>query len=248
MVLGGGIEDANGVRHAMAGLLPLETSFAERHLHLGYRCAALEADGPLGRAGRRFRGHEFHYARIARQDPGSPLFTVVDASELELAGRIGVQDAARVRVGQPVTFALDAFPNQSFRGRVARVDPTVDAATRQVGVYVRLPNPGGRIVGGQYARGRIEAGVAQNAVAIPEAAVFARSGDQASVLALNGNRVSRRQVTLGPREAESGTIAVITGLRAGERVLLNPSADIADGAPVSIASDSVQPAVAPTGR
>ncbi|OHC74968.1 MAG: cobyrinic acid a,c-diamide synthase [Rhodospirillales bacterium RIFCSPLOWO2_12_FULL_58_28] len=83
MALGGGIEDANGVRHAMAGLLPLETSFAERHLHLGYRYAALEADGPLGRAGRRFRGHEFHYARIARQDPGSPLFKCTDVEGID---------------------------------------------------------------------------------------------------------------------------------------------------------------------
>ena len=83
MALGGGIEDANGVRHAMAGLLPLETSFAERHLHLGYRYAALEADGPLGRAGMPFRCHEFHYARIARQDPGSPLFKCTDVEGID---------------------------------------------------------------------------------------------------------------------------------------------------------------------
>lgn len=83
MVLGHGIEDANGVRHAMAGLLPLETSFAERQLHLGYRYAALAADGPLGRAGRRFRGHEFHYAKIARQGPGAPLFNCLDVEKID---------------------------------------------------------------------------------------------------------------------------------------------------------------------
>jgi cobyrinic acid a,c-diamide synthase len=64
MVLGQGIEDAAGKRHAMAGLLQLETSFARRSLHLGYRRARLCADGVLGATGGEIMGHEFHYARI----------------------------------------------------------------------------------------------------------------------------------------------------------------------------------------
>ena len=62
MVLGEALTDAGGQVHRMAGLLPLATSFAERRLHLGYRTMTLLEDGPLGRAGGRFRGHEFHYA------------------------------------------------------------------------------------------------------------------------------------------------------------------------------------------
>jgi cobyrinic acid a,c-diamide synthase len=84
MVLGQGLVDAEGHRHAMAGLLPLETSFAERRLHLGYRRAALAADCPLGAAGNRFRGHEFHYARVVREGPGRPLFTCADAAGRDL--------------------------------------------------------------------------------------------------------------------------------------------------------------------
>ncbi|HEY4167604.1 MAG TPA: cobyrinate a,c-diamide synthase [Reyranella sp.] len=63
MVLGQGLEDADGRRHAMAGLLQLETSFAQRRLHIGYRRARLKADCVLGRAGTEIMGHEFHYAR-----------------------------------------------------------------------------------------------------------------------------------------------------------------------------------------
>lgn len=170
--------------------------------------------------------------------PGAALFTVVDATELELAGRVGVQEAARVRVGQPVTFTLDAFPNQAFRGRVARVDPTADPGTRQVGVYVRLANPGNRIVGGQYARGRIETGATRSTVVIPDAAVTGRSGDSAAVFVLTGNRVARRTVQLGERDDATGLVAVTSGLQAGERVLLNPAPDIGDGMAVSIAADA----------
>jgi len=71
MVLGRGIEDARGVAHSMAGLLRLETSFAKRSLHLGYRRARLLADSSLGPAGMEIMGHEFHYAGIlaAGDDP-----------------------------------------------------------------------------------------------------------------------------------------------------------------------------------
>lgn len=66
MVLGQGIEDADGHRHSMAGLLQVETSFAKRRLHIGYRRARLLADGPLGPAGETVMGHEFHYASVLR--------------------------------------------------------------------------------------------------------------------------------------------------------------------------------------
>ncbi|MCW5698359.1 MAG: cobyrinate a,c-diamide synthase [Rhodospirillales bacterium] len=80
MVLGEGLIDAEGHRHAMAGLLPLETSFADRRLHLGYRRAELQVSGTLGHAGDVFRGHEFHYARTLREGPGAALFTCFDAA------------------------------------------------------------------------------------------------------------------------------------------------------------------------
>ncbi|HMK66953.1 MAG TPA: cobyrinate a,c-diamide synthase [Stellaceae bacterium] len=83
MVLGRGLVDAEGVRHAMAGLLPVATSFAAPKRHLGYREAALAAASPLGRAGTRFRGHEFHYAGIVEAE-GAPLFRVQDGGGADL--------------------------------------------------------------------------------------------------------------------------------------------------------------------
>jgi cobyrinic acid a,c-diamide synthase len=77
MTLGDGLVDAEGARHAMAGLLPLETSFAARRLHLGYRHARLVADGPLGVRDAACRAHEFHYATTVRED-GAPLFRLGD--------------------------------------------------------------------------------------------------------------------------------------------------------------------------
>ena len=79
MVLGQGLVDAGGIRHAMAGLLGLETSYEKRRLHLGYRLAKLLGDGPLGSTGALLSGHEFHYATILTIGTDDPLADVSDA-------------------------------------------------------------------------------------------------------------------------------------------------------------------------
>ena len=84
MVLGEALTDAEGKTHPMAGLLPLETSFAQRRMHLGYRNAVVAADGPLGEAGAVYGAHEFHYASTVRLDGADALFTVSDAAGTDL--------------------------------------------------------------------------------------------------------------------------------------------------------------------
>jgi cobyrinic acid a,c-diamide synthase len=76
--LGAGLIDKDGVRHQMAGLLGLVTSYAQRRMHLGYRHAALLAPMAGFAAGAALRGHEFHYSSIALQ-PDAPLAQITDA-------------------------------------------------------------------------------------------------------------------------------------------------------------------------
>jgi cobyrinic acid a,c-diamide synthase len=93
MTLGAGLVDAGGERHEMAGLLPVETSFAQRKLHLGYRQATLLEAAPFAAAATRFRGHEFHYASILREGGGSPLFRSADSRGRDL-GPVGMRRAS----------------------------------------------------------------------------------------------------------------------------------------------------------
>jgi len=79
MVLGEGLIDATGGRHAMAGLLPLVTSFETRRLHLGYRQATALAAGFWGVAGTALRGHEFHYASVVSEGAAERPFQLADA-------------------------------------------------------------------------------------------------------------------------------------------------------------------------
>jgi cobyrinic acid a,c-diamide synthase len=81
MVLGESLEDADGITHPMAGLLPVATSYAKRRLHLGYRVARLVEAGLLGTTGTRLVGHEFHYASELTPAPveANALARVTDA-------------------------------------------------------------------------------------------------------------------------------------------------------------------------
>lgn len=87
MVLGEGLTDADGGTHRMTGLLPVETSFAKRTRHLGYR-KLVGGKGTLFPG--RFRAHEFHYSTLMQQGEGIPLFEAKDALGADL-GMQGLQ-------------------------------------------------------------------------------------------------------------------------------------------------------------
>ena len=83
MVLGEALIDAQGVSHAMLGLLPVVTSLAQPRRHLGYRRAILQTSPPWGRKGQSFRGHEFHYA-VELSRKGDDLFSAGPANGRDL--------------------------------------------------------------------------------------------------------------------------------------------------------------------
>ncbi len=178
------------------------------------------------------------------------LLTVVDSRVLELSGQIGVTDAVRVRPGQTVAFALDAFPGENFSGRVVRMDPVADAGTRQVGVYVELANAGGRIVGGQYARGSIDLGSSKHIVVPATAVVDAGAdGSGGSVFVIVDGRLTRRAVVVGARDDATGMIAVMSGVSAGEQVLRTPSVGLREGTAARIlGADDASATPAATGE
>jgi cobyrinic acid a,c-diamide synthase len=92
MVLGQGIEDGDGARHAMTGLLGHATSFARRKLQLGYREARLLTESPIGAAGSVVRGHEFHYAMLVSPGDDAPLADLTDSQGHPLGAAGGRRD------------------------------------------------------------------------------------------------------------------------------------------------------------
>ena len=174
-------------------------------------------------------------------NPGTELFTLVRSDELELSGQVPLEAAMAIRPGQAVVFSLPAYPGREFRGSVSRIEPMANPQTRQVGVYVRMKNPGG-IVGGQFATGRIVGQSTQEATVIPEAAVRGE-GTNTHVLVIQNGRVAKRPITLGAADPTAGVVAVTSGLQPGEMVIVS-AAGIEEGARVQVGS-AAPPATAP---
>jgi membrane fusion protein (multidrug efflux system) len=175
---------------------------------------------------------------------GQTLLTVVSSQFLELRGQVPVDQANQVRPGQPAEFTLTAFPGRTFSGTVARVDPVADAGTRQVGVTLRLPNPGGELIAGMFASGRVVTAGGQQALVVPAAAVRGQGADQ-YVLVVQGDSVVRRPVTPGARDDARGVVAIMSGVEAGEQVIVSPGM-VPAGSKVRVqAAAAAAPASAP---
>jgi RND family efflux transporter MFP subunit len=175
---------------------------------------------------------------------GQTLLTVVNSDFLELRGQVPVDQANLVRPGQPAEFTLTAFPGRTFSGTVARVDPVADAATRQVGVTLRLRNTG-ELIAGMFASGRVVTGGDRQALVVPAAAVRGQGADQ-HVLVVVGDSVERRAVQAGSRDDARGVVAVESGLAAGERVIVSPG-NVPAGQKVRVQA-AAQPAAAAPGK
>ncbi len=171
--------------------------------------------------------------------PGTEMFTLVRSDELELSGQVPLEAAASIRPGQPVSFSIPAYPGREFRGVVSRIEPMANPQTRQVGVYVRMKNPGG-IVGGQYATGRIMGQTAQQAIVVPGVAIRGGANDP-HVLVVQNGQVVKRTITTGATDPSTGMIAVTSGLQAGE-IVITATTTIEEGTRVQIGAS---PAPAP---
>ncbi len=149
---------------------------------------------------------------------GAPLFTVVRNGTLELAAAVPARQAGTVRVGQTVHFVADA---RQFDGRVARVSPTVDPATRSVTVYIEIPNPGGLLRGGTSATGRVVSRTLANVLIVPTSALRQAAEDgHPYVYRLDGKTINVAPVQLGAVDERQGMAQVTEGLQAGDRVIV----------------------------
>ena len=166
---------------------------------------------------------------------GAPLFSIVRNGTLELAAAVPARLAGTVRVGQIVHFVADA---RRFDGRVARVSPTVDPATRAVTVYVEIPNPGGALRGGTFATGRVVSRTLTDVLTVPTAALRQGAEDgRPFVYRIDGKTINVAPVQLGAVDERQGVAQVTEGLQAGERVIVGNVGTLGRGMQATIAGD-----------
>ncbi|BCS33942.1 RND transporter [Luteitalea sp. TBR-22] len=171
-------------------------------------------------------------------DPGAfvtqnvQLLSVVDISIVRLVVNLVERDLRKVSVGAGAAVTVDAYPGETFSGRVARVAPVLDPATRTAEMEVEIPNPTGRLKPGMYARVRLISANKDDALVIPKSAIVTSQGQRGVFLVQKGQAVFRG-VEFGLEEPDR--IEVTDGLNEGDEVVTTGATGLRDGAKVLLA-------------
>ena len=181
-------------------------------------------------------------------DPGAfastnaPVASVVDISRVRMVANLVERDVRRVPAGTRAEVEVDAFPGEKFSGRVSRVAPVFDPATRTAEMEIEVPNPGFRLKPGMYARVQLTVETRADALTIPRAALVAVDGKNGVFVAVQPEAqpaatTSGAQqpaltarfmpVDVGIRDGEH--IEITAGLKEGAKVITTGAGALKDG-------------------
>jgi RND family efflux transporter MFP subunit len=150
---------------------------------------------------------------------GQELFAVTDLSTVWAIGDLYERDFPRVRVGAPASVAIPSVPGRTLKGRVAYIDPRVDAATRTAKVRVEVPNPAGDLRLGMFVTVNFETGSTERVTVVPRTAIQMIGERPVVYVAAEGEegKFTERTVKLGTPVGDS--MQVLDGLKPGEKVV-----------------------------
>jgi RND family efflux transporter MFP subunit len=170
-------------------------------------------------------------------DPGAlvgtntPIVNVLKLDSMITDVKVPEEHMGDLHAGSRALVAIDAFGGQIFEGRVARIAPVLDAATRSGSVQVEIPNPGSQLKAEMSARIQMEIGSEHRSVIIPRDAVVMR-GQITGVNVLEGDRVRFQQIETGGTTDQG--VEVVTGLKPGVSIVTRGSQGLQDGAAVIV--------------
>ena len=177
---------------------------------------------------------------VARRlvDPGAsvgqnaPVVEVVDISRVRLIANVVEKDLKQLQTGDVTRVEVDAFPGETFTGRIARVSPVLDPQTRTAPIEVEIPNPTSRLKPGMYARVSITLDTQEDALVVPATALVDLGGRRGVFLPLGGAAVFR-MVQVGTEQQD--IVQVVSGLTEGAEVITTGSGALRDGDRIVVA-------------
>jgi RND family efflux transporter MFP subunit len=160
-------------------------------------------------------------------DPGAfastnaPVVAVVDISRVRMVANLVERDVRRVPVGTAARVEVDAFPGEQFKGRVSRVAPVFDPATRTAEMEVEVPNSAFRLKPGMYARVQLTVDTRANALTVPRSALVTLDGKNGVFVAVKPDVERPASTSGGPGQTPAMTarfLPVEVGIRDGEAI------------------------------
>jgi HlyD family secretion protein len=177
---------------------------------------------------------------VARRavDPGAfvsqnaPVADVVDITTVRLVANVVEKDLKQLESGNTTRVEVDAYPGETFMGRIARVSPVLDPATRTASIEIEIPNPAFRLKPGMYARVGITTQTNKDALVLPASAVVDLGGRR-GVFQLQNDVAIFHTVQVGSEQGD--VVEILGGLKEGDEVVSTGAGSIRDGDRVTLA-------------
>jgi RND family efflux transporter MFP subunit len=166
-------------------------------------------------------------------DPGAfvnqnaPIVEVVDITRVRLVVNVVEKDLKQLAKGDAANTQVDAFPGETFKGRIARVSPVLDPSTRTAPIEIEIPNADYRLKPGMYARVGITTATKKDALVLPANAVIDLGGRRGVFLPQPDNTAVFRQVQPGTEQLD--VVEIIDGINEGDRVITTGAGGLRDG-------------------
>jgi multidrug efflux pump subunit AcrA (membrane-fusion protein) len=160
-----------------------------------------------------------------------PVMTVVRVDPLKVTAEIPEKMGPWIKNGQPVELHVDAYPTELFTGKVSRISPAVNTATRAFPFEALVPNKDAQLKPGTFARVHIESGKTDEVVTLSYAALQYRYGVNRAFV-VQGDKLVARELKVGDRLGDR--IEILSGVQAGEAVVVTDVEKLVDGAKVTI--------------
>ncbi|MBS0261207.1 MAG: efflux RND transporter periplasmic adaptor subunit [Planctomycetes bacterium] len=182
---------------------------------------------------------------MVRAFPSTPVFELVMDDVLKLHVMVPERYMSQVRMGMDVEVRVEAYPDEVFPGKVARINPTVDPQSRSFDVEAQIPNLDHRLKHGGFAKAEVIVGTADEALTVPLEAVTRFAG-VSKVFIVRGETVQEVEIAIGTQGA--GWIEALGGLHAGDVVVTSGQSKLANGTRVNVRENFVQKKIPETPR
>jgi RND family efflux transporter MFP subunit len=163
----------------------------------------------------------------------APLVTIVDLSQMELQAMVPANDIPELALGMPVDVAIDGFGERRFPGTIERINPTTEAGTRAILVFIHIPNPDAALRGGMFGTGRVTLAASTPVPTLPALAIHTEAG-QTFVWTIEDGKLVRRIVTIGKRDDSAGRVEIKTALNPAYPILAAPFDNLKAGMPALV--------------
>jgi membrane fusion protein, multidrug efflux system len=174
---------------------------------------------------------------------GDDIARLENIASLKLDFRVPEVYVSKIKTNQDLHIRVDAYPNDSFPGRIYALEPGVDEKTRTVVVRAQIPNAQGKLRPGMFARVNVLLETRPNAILVPEQAIWPQ-GREAFVFRVVDEKAALTKIELGVRRP--GEVEVVKGLSPGDVVVTDGQIKLKDGAAVMVLP-SAPPAAAANG-